>query len=231
MATLIHKGKSAYNGEEILGAVTQSSSNKKTGKVDTLWILPAKEEPHAATKSGGDASICGDCPHRRDHGALGDCYVLPFQAPLSIFRSLKRSGFVQTLLGRFKAKGKTLRLGGYGDPAMLPEGLVASLVDQYKSHLGYTHQWERKWAAWTRRFCMASVDSVEQAKKAWSKGWRTFRVSYDGVMAANEILCPSVTHGVQCADCTLCNGATDGDKRKNIVILAHGAKSVRLITV
>jgi len=49
---------------------------------------------------------------------------------------------------------------------------------------------------------------------------------------ANEIICPSVTHGVQCAACNLCNGSTGaGDRRKNIVILAHGAKSGKLITV
>lgn len=226
MATLIHKGKSAYNGEEILGAVTQSSTNRKTGKVDTLWILSADLEPHSAVKSGADASVCGDCPHRRDHGSLGDCYVLPFQAPLSIYRSLSKG-----VSGAFKATSRTLRLGGYGDPAMLPKAVVASLVDAYETHLGYTHQWKRRWAQWTRRFCMASVDSVEEAKKAWSKGWRTFRVAYDDKVEANEIICPSVTHGVQCADCTLCNGATVGDKRKSIVILAHGSKSGGLLAV
>ena len=226
MATLIHKGKSAYNGEKILGAVTHKSSNIKTGNVDTLWILPESKEPHTAVKSGCDSAVCGDCPHRRDHGALGDCYVLPFQAPLSIFRSLSK-----TVADSFKATSKSIRLGGYGDPSMLSEGVVASLVASYERHLGYTHQWKRTWASWSKRFCMASVDSVDEAKKAWSKGWRTFRVAYDSHMEDNEILCPSVTHGVQCADCSLCNGATDGDKRKSIVVMAHGSKSGRLLKV
>lgn len=219
----VWEGPSPYDGAPIVAAISNGSTNRKTGSVDTLWILARDEEPHHAVKSGADAAVCGDCPHRRDHGSKGDCYVLPFQAPLAVHRSLD------------KAPGKrsgTLRLGGYGDPAMLPKALVASLVEAYQSSLGYTHQWKRRWARWSRRFCMASVDSIQEAKEAWAKGWRTFRVSYDGAVEANEIICPSVTHGVQCADCSLCNGNTGpNDRRKNIVILAHGAKAGKLITV
>ena len=219
----VWSGKSPFDGGDIVAAVSNGSQNVKTGDLDTLWILPANEEPHHAVKSGADSAVCGDCPHRRDHGSLGDCYVLPFQAPLAVHRSLDKAQ------GR---RRKSIRLGGYGDPAMLPKAVIASLVESYRTSLGYTHQWKRRWASWSKRFCMASVDSVQEAKKAWAKGWRTFRVSYDGAMTANEILCPSVTHGVLCKDCNLCNGSTGTkDKRKSIVVMAHGAKSGKLIKV
>ena len=86
----IWEGPSAYDGKPIMAVVTEGSSNRKTGNVDTLWILPAEVDPNAAVKTGEDAAICGDCPHRREHGELGDCYVLPFQAPLGIWRAVKR---------------------------------------------------------------------------------------------------------------------------------------------
>ena len=126
---------------------------------------------------------------------------------------------------------KILRLGGYGDPAMLPEKDVAELVDNYDGWLGYTHQWQKPWAQWARRYCMASVDHVAEMIRAQSRGWRTFRVSYDGFVAKGEIVCPNTTNGVQCMDCGLCDGARSGDKRKSIVILAHGSKSNKLMEV
>ena len=120
---------------------------------------------------------------------------------------------------------KILRLGGYGDPAMVPEEVVTTLVNLYDGWLGYTHQWKRRWASWSKRYGMASVDSIEEAQLAMKKGWRTFRVDYEGEIAKGEIVCPNTTVGVQCVDCLLCDGARPGDKRKSIVILAHGAKS------
>ena len=90
MAKKLWKGSSAHNGRPIIAALTEGSSNVKTGNVDTLWILSADEEPHKAVKSGADESVCGNCPHRQGHGALGDCYVQTFQAPLSVYRSLNK---------------------------------------------------------------------------------------------------------------------------------------------
>lgn len=90
MATQIWEGPSAHDGGPIIAALSHGSGNTKTGNVDTLWVLTADEEPHKAVKSGKDASVCGDCPHRQGHGELGDCYVQTFQAPLSVYRSLRK---------------------------------------------------------------------------------------------------------------------------------------------
>ena len=89
MSRTIWEGQSAYDGKPIMAVLTEGSSNRKTGPLDTLWILPAATEPHEAVRTGEDAAICGDCPHRREHGELGDCYVLPFQAPLAIWRAVR----------------------------------------------------------------------------------------------------------------------------------------------
>ena len=91
---------------------------------------------------------------------------------------------------------------------------------------------------------MASVESIEDAKKAHAMGWRTFRV-LQGVPAKKrrkgtpeqnaamkaaaiavaksllmpgEILCPNYTVDVQCSDCGLCDGANG---KKSIAIPAH----------
>ena len=127
---------------------------------------------------------------------------------------------------------RTLRLGGYGDPAMLPEKVMDGIVSDYDNWLGYTHQWRRKFAEWSKKYCMASVDSIEEYRQAVDAGWRTFRVSYDGKTEKGEIVCPSTTHDVKCVDCNLCDGSRgEQDKRKNIVIVAHGHRSTKLMEV
>ena len=74
---------------------------------------------------------------------------------------------------------------------------------------------------------MARVDSIEEAKIAQSKGWRTFRVTKDEtVLMENEIICPNYTRDVQCIDCRLCSGAGN---MKNIVITVHGAKKGKFV--
>ena len=76
---------------------------------------------------------------------------------------------------------------------------------------------------------MASVDNVAEQIEAVAKGWRTFRVATtvnDEVMLAdNEIICPNVTKGINCADCGLCSGASMN--AKNILIPVHGTLAKR----
>ena len=128
-------------------------------------------------------------------------------------------------------KRRVIRLGGYGDPAMLPEAVVEGLAEQYQMHLGYTHQRRKAFADWAKKYCMASVEGGADMRSAWKEGWRTFRVSYGAEAEKGEIVCPNTTHGIKCEDCGLCDGARPGDKRRSIVILAHGAKSNKHLEV
>ena len=222
----VWRGPSPYNGETIRATISRGSLNKKTGYLDSMWIHVDGVAPSEAVETGRDSAVCGDCPHRPG-GSLGDCYATQGQSWMggqSHARSISRD--------YDRGRSHVLRLGAYGDPAMLPESVVAGEVRKYRGRaLGYTHQWQHAWAGWARAYCMASADSMDQAREAQAAGWRTFRVSYDGEMMPGEILCPS-DKGVQCADCGLCDGKRGpDDRRKNIAILAHGARSQPLLKV
>ena len=218
MSLQVWSGKSPITGAPIVGLVSVGSENPKTGDVDTLWILHDKVSPTEAVRTGADRAVCGDCPHRHHTG--GGCYVVPFQAPAMAWKSRGKSG---------KRKPSTvLRLGGYGDPGMIPAPALRKIIGKRLASVGYTHQW-RRLRAGRRRLLMASVDSLDQAKEAWSKGWRTFRI-LQGMddLQSSEILCPATTHGVTCKQCRLCDGSRGpDDRRKNIAIRPHGFLSKR----
>jgi hypothetical protein len=90
-----------------------------------------------------------------------------------------------------------------------------------KTTPGYTHQWAQfpELAA----FCMASVDTLEEAAAAKLLGFRTFRVALDDFRLPTEAGCPAAKENgarVTCADCGLCAGLKV--QAKDIVIQAHG---------
>jgi len=223
MADLIYRGPSQFDGRRIRAAISYGSNNRKTGDVDTLWILDDRADPLTAARTGSDASVCGDCPHRQGHGELGDCYVTLFQAPNSVYRSTKGKKVIDP--SRIKAKSKTLRFGGYGDPGVLPIETLHELRKHYSSSVGYTHQWRDMFIPKHSMYLMASADTLEEKRIANAMGWRTFRISYDDHVEHDEVICPATTHGVTCAECKLCNGAIR--KAKNVVIKAHGSRSLK----
>ena len=221
MAHTVYCGVSPFDGGDIRAAMTYGSSNRKTGNIDQLWVLADNgEKPLDAAKSGADASVCGDCPHRQGHGVLGDCYLNLGHAARSVWQSAKDQ---ESDLQGHRPWSRGLRLGAYGDPAMLDKDTVEALVAGYDFHTGYTHQWKHDWAAWAKDTCMASADSPEEALQAQSEGWRTFRVTYNGDQLPSEVVCPATTHGVTCDTCRLCAGASK--QAKSIVVLAHGSRS------
>ena len=124
-----------------------------------------------------------------------------------------------------------IRLGAYGDPAMIPLALIKKLVSYARllrtfNHTGYTAQWNNSAIAAKHRkalqaFCMASVASQEQARRASDQGWRYYRIRQrktDPILPT-EILCPNETIGITCSQCLLCDGnRSDRDKRKHVVI-------------
>lgn len=243
---IVYHGPSAYDGSPIVAILQRGSSNAKTGAMAQLWVLSADMDPITASRIGADYSVCGNCPHRGTTApdkATGwaenrGCYVNLLHGPAKKFKAFKDGlykraetvGEVQTLL-----HGQGLRLGAYGDPAALPSGLCEMLVDMAEYSTSYTHGHSvfdtTEKIAETASFSMVSADSVQDALKAQSKGFRTFRVipvaqwkdKGNDSMLANEILCPASEEAgkrVQCADCRLCNGTKS--KVKSIAIVAHG---------
>jgi hypothetical protein len=223
---IIYEGPSKLDGAPIVAIATVASRNVKTGSMVQVWIMRADIDPVTASRIGSDASVCGRCPLRgiaAPHKAGGiaegrACYVTLAQAPLTIWRSYKR-GLYPTArsvsdivaLGR----GRMVRNAAYGDGAAVPGWVTAALISESSGHTAYSHN-----GGDPARY-MTSVETERDARAAWSRGERTFRVvsSADDIVRGAEIECPS-ERGVQCADCGLCGGAQV--RARSIAIVAHG---------
>ena len=243
-SAIIYTGLSPYNGMEIYAQISGMialSQNKKTGSSAQLTILVNKMHPNEALKTGADVAICGQCPLRGHYsetlGKMVDrlCYVQVNKSPSSKHRA-KEKGTTITLTPHeagviLYANGKrTVRLGEYGDPAMIPVEIYDELFMASEGKwLGYTHQWKESFFdSAIFNYTMASLDNDmtrEELEQAHGDTARSYRVteSYDDIRP-NEIACPSKdkVSGIivlQCNDCNLCAGA--GLNAKNIVIVKN----------
>ena len=212
MAYVLWEGPSLYDGvSPIIVLATANSANRKTGDMVQTWILRSDVPPNVAVKKKLDSAICGTCPARG-----GWCYVLPHQAPTAVFHA-ERLPPPKNLVAH-----RPLRLGAYGDPAVVPFEVWEPYINQAPFTLGYTHLWE---VADTRmrKICLASVSTMEEARKAQAMGWRTARVAQqDWHRVKGEVVCPNPTTGLQCRDCRYCDGNARGLKG-NVVFPVHGA--------
>jgi hypothetical protein len=217
---VVYEGPSLFDGKPIVGIVTMKTSNKKTGNMAQLWILRSDIEPHVAVKTGDDQSVCGGCKHRPAND--NTCYVTVFQAPLSVYRAYKRGIYSKDTPDLSNSE---LRVGAYGDGAMLPPEVLDPLVESAKSNTGYSHQWKNKRLTHALKHSQASVDSVREAlefKRRFPKG-KYFRVTHDiSDIMENEVECLADSKGITCQECMICNGKT-----KDVVIQVHGSKASR----
>ena len=237
-SSIIYNGPSMIDGAPIVCIAIVSSGNIKTGNMIQTHIIRADINPLEASKMGLDASICGDCIHRGQptvdplkKTAKGrTCYVNLGQGPLVVYKAFKRGKYTTATPEQITAigRGRMVRLGTYGDPAALPTLVIDALLKDSTGHTGYTHQHKAN-PDYTR--LMYSADSAQDAIKAHSKGYRTFRVipvhEYNekgkAAVLNNEILCPASKEndkGVTCNECRLCTGSNS--KGKSIAIVAHG---------
>lgn len=231
MRGIIYEGPSLIDGSPIVVIVTSDSKNSKTGDMMQSWVLRADIDPLQANRTGADYSICGQCIHRgmptdRDNGQAKDrsCYVALHHAPLSVFKAYKRGSYSH-IDPVDAGSGQYVRLGSYGDPAAVPTHIWQALTSRARGRTGYTHRWFETYDAPTD-LCMASADSIHEARRAWSEGLRTFRVvrSVDDIDRDNEVLCPASEEAgkkVTCEDCRLCTGQRGNVK--SVAIPAHGA--------
>lgn len=217
----------------IATGIRRPSSNVKTGKMIQIWILRSDMNPLEAIKTGRDARICGKCPHRGVKGSRArTCYVQVDRAPNGIYKAFKRGAYPTLKIDDYVDvfAGKAIRFGAYGDPAVIPQEIVAKLASLASRHTGYTHQWRA--AEWLKPFVMASCDTLSDYLDARARGWRTFRVTVGQTPQPGEILCPASAEAgmrTQCAKCGLCNGARDGVK--SIYIPVHGSSKKSAFTI
>lgn len=220
----VWKGLSPVDGLPIVCLATgvyRPSQNGKTGPMIQTWIIPQSTPINEARKLGTDRSVCGDCAFRG-----GACYV-DSRPMIRMFKDWKE-GKAESLTKHKEAfRGRAIRWGAFGDPALLPFSLVQELNGIAYRWTGYTHQWDKPWC--DQRFkavFMASVETPEQAIDASIQGWRTFRVvpNHDfKIGGLPEIPCPADSAfgpvKTNCLTCGLCDGA--GNK-PSIVVLPHG---------
>jgi hypothetical protein len=154
------------------------------------------------------------------------CYVVVAQAPMAIWKKYKRTdpatgmdrvrphlpGYPKLSLDELALLGwgRLVRLGSYGDPAMVPVEVWEALTWDSVGWTGYTQG--------LRRFVMASVDTVEEMQAAHAMDWRTFRVLMGDqqLVAGLEIQCPASQEGgyrKTCDACRACQGAMPGKPR------------------
>lgn len=217
---VLYEGKSLINGENIVVVLTLESVNEKTGNMAQLWILTADINPLEAVNQGKDVAICGQCNFRQNKG--GACYVFIGKEPLTIWKAWKNSAYPKLQIKYFDIlSGMSIRFGAYGDPYAMPLDILTELKKYASNHTCYTHQWKEESASAIKSLSMASIDNTEEYKQATKMGWRTFRVKKsDDNLLPGEILCANETSGVQCKDCSLCNGSSSG--AKNIAVNVHG---------
>lgn len=213
-----------------------------------VWILDRSNSPSFAYKEGLDVVVCGDCK-RSSKGNDGDgsCYVNVAWAPNAVWKAYKKreEELHLKLISNKKTpdryerylqelgRDKDIRLGAYGDPAFIGIPTLDNYLMYAKSYTGYTHQWNVANDKY-KKYLMASVDNIWEAKTAQKAGWRTFRVYKEKDQAdktirkkLNEAFCPSSKESgqkVQCISCPnsfRCDGQHDFFVKKNIVIKEH----------
>jgi hypothetical protein len=223
-SSILYEGPSMIDGKPIGVIATVGSANSKTGAMVQTWIMRQDVEPHHALKTGQDASVCGDCPHRPANG--GACYVTVFQAPLSVYRAWERGRYEYATPGQYA--GMIVRIGSYGDPAAVSLHVWKDFVQGTAGHTGYTHQWRTAYPG-LREYCMASVDTPSELMEARAAGWRTFRVRLENEpVATREAVCPASHEGgrkANCDKCKACSGTSGHRNLTGITIIAHGAAS------
>lgn len=214
---ILWEGESPVGRAPIVAIATGDTDNRKTGDMIQVWILRQDMSPTDAVRFGHDTAICGQCPMRGEGFRGRACYVNVPQAPNAVWRAYRAGSYGR--ISGIDLIGRKVRLGAYGDPAMLPLWLVEHVLFYCAGHTGYTHQWATPHGSRFVGMFMASVDTMEAQAKAQRLGWSTFRVGLDhGRDRVGDTLCANEESGLSCADCLAC----DGHGQRSIYIPAHG---------
>lgn len=224
---IFYDGPSALDGKPILGIAVglhTRHTNQKTGAMVQTYILRKDLSPTVALQTGEDVSVCGDCIHRE----LKSCYVRVDNGPLIVWKASQRGIYprVSHKQAAETLKGRTVRLGTYGDPAAIPFAVWSNILRYVTEWTGYTHQWKRPEFSEFKRYCMASADNKEEYNRARANGWRAFYVlpKHSEEKPDGAFLCPASEEGgkkLTCIDCTACNG-TLGQGHASVYIPVHG---------
>lgn len=227
LGIILHKGESLIDKKPIMVIATgfSKSENKKTGNVIQTWILRRDIPPIIAKQLGHDYSVCGDCKIKH----VGACYVNIAHGPHNVYYAYHNDRYVDFDYNKHLQlfKGRTVRIGSYGDPASTPVSVWEKACSISDSFLGYTHQWNKRFTdTELKKYCMASCDNEAEYHKAKKLGWRCFRVriNADQQLLENEFVCPASNEAgnkTSCSKCKACMGHR-AKTRKDPCIIVHG---------
>lgn len=236
---IAYEGPSLIDGKPIVVIINKldGSDNAKTGAIVQSFIIRSDVAPTDALKTGDDASICGECPHRpllAKTNGQAPCYVNVGRSVRSVYEAYRRGRYTRADAATIARalQGKIVRLGTYGDPAAAPVTMWAQITRYAASRRGYTHQWARPdfdASAWAP-LVMASADSIDEAARANLLGMRVFRVSMGIDVQAGEAMCPASAEAgkrATCSKCTLCAGTSI--QARDIVIADHAVGHKRRV--
>jgi len=221
---VIDRGLSPIDGQPYVAILTLESTNRKTGNMAQVYILCENVNPVEAVQTGKDATICGDCPHRKQQDGTRSCYVNVGQGPNSVWKAYKRGAYAELnyLALSQVLRHKRIRWGAYGDPSVIDPGTVIKLNRFAQGHTGYTHQWRKEFASIFTGIFQASCDGFNDYLEATSRGWKTFTVVNKNASVAYAKQCPATVanSSAQCKTCKLCDGA-----KIDVFVHAHGSGS------
>lgn len=238
---ILYEGPSEIGLGDIVCIATLESANIKTGNMVQVWILPKSVDPLEALHTEQNGAACGTCPLQGTwdpvKGKLVDrvCYVNVGQAPKQVYRSYENGRYPVYDHNRDSVllRSREIRIGAYGDPAAVPTELVKYLATIGESWTGYSHQLftiDRDRANELAKILMVSCHTKAQDAEAKRRGWRTFTaIDPRQTPPADSIECPNYTHGVQCADCRLCQGTAK--QAKSVFVIAHAKVGANLPNV
>lgn len=229
---VIYEGPSELTGEPIVVIAVgfrDPSSNVKTGNMVQTYVIRSDIDPQLATLSGQDEAVCGDCalagppPMRQPKNKSGWsrpgrlCYVDLMRINNQIYKPYKKGVTPRVpfeALADLFALVEGLRIGSFGEPTAVPEKIWRECLRKTTRWTGYTHQWNKPRFQGFRDFCMASVDTPEEAVYAQRiLGWSTYRLGgpADPPMDELEVVClfepeSGLEVRLQCDSCGLCTG-------------------------
>jgi hypothetical protein len=227
-SVILWEGPSPVDGAPIVAiatGLTGESTNRKTGRMAQVAIVRQDVSPITAINTGEDVSICGGCPHRKG-GKYGKrtCYVNVAKGVGATWRSYAEGNKVKGGIEHTRTAG--IRMGSYGDPALIPADIWDAVTARDGFHTAYTHMWRsERLAGHLRGRAMASCETAEDVRKANANGWGTFRViAEDAPAPTTGTECPADGDRVTCETCRAC----DGTAGRNVWIRAHGVASKRV---
>lgn len=227
LGIILYKGPSEFDGKPIMVIATgvfNKTDNKKTGDMIQTWILRRDFPPIEAVKYGHDYSVCYRCKHRD----AKTCYVNVSHGPHNVFKAYHNDRYVDFTPEYIELfRGKSIRIGSYGDPAAVDISVWKNICSIAGSWTGYSHQWGmRSVSEELKNYCMASCDNEKEFLRAKKLGWKPFRIRIDKkeILLDNEFICPASNEAgnkTTCRKCRACMG-NNSHTQKTPVIMIHG---------